>query len=46
MHRYSLARVPALERLRQMAATEHLSLAGQAERLLEALELLSKPAEL
>ena len=46
MHRFSLARGPALQRLQQMAATEHLSLAGQAERLLEALELLSKPAEL
>ena len=46
MHRYSLARRPALERLQQMAAAEHLSLEGQAERLLEALELLSKPAEL
>ena len=46
MHRYSLARAPALDRLRQMAAAEHLSLEGQAERLLQALELLSKPAEL
>ena len=45
MHRFSLARGPALQRLQQMAATEHLSLLGQAERLLEALELLSKPAE-
>ena len=46
MHRYSLARGPALDRLHQMAEAEHLSLEGQAERLLQALELLSKPAEL
>jgi two-component system, response regulator PdtaR len=46
MHRYSLARDAALERLQQMADAEHLSLAGQAERLLEALELLSRPAAL
>jgi response regulator NasT len=44
MHRYSLARDAALARLQQMADAEHLSLAGQAERLLEALELLSRPA--
>jgi two-component system, response regulator PdtaR len=44
MHRYSLARDAALTRLQQMADAEHLSLAGQAERLLEALELLSRPA--
>jgi response regulator NasT len=44
MHRYSLARGPALQRLQQMADAERLSLAGQAERLLDALELLSKPA--
>jgi response regulator NasT len=46
MHRYSLARDAALTRLQQMADAEHLSLAGQAERLLEALELLSRPAGL
>jgi response regulator NasT len=46
MHRYSLARDAALARLQQMADAEHLSLAGQAERLLEALELLSRPAGL
>ena len=46
MHRYSLGRGAALVRLQQMADTEHLSLDGQAERLLQALELLSKPADL
>jgi two-component system, response regulator PdtaR len=44
MHRFSMARGPALAHLQQMADAEHLSLAGQAERLLEALELLCKPA--
>ena len=43
MHRYSLARGPALERLRRQAATEHRPLADQAERLLQAVELLSNP---
>ena len=44
MHRYSLARAPALARLTQMAESEQLPLPEQAERLLQALELLSKPA--
>ena len=44
MHRYSLARGPAMARLQQMADAEQQTLAVQAERLLEALELLSKPA--
>ncbi len=44
MHRHSLARGPAMARLQQMADAEHLPLASQAERVLEALELLSKPA--
>jgi two-component system, response regulator PdtaR len=43
MHRYSLARGPALERLRRQAATEQRALADQAERLLQAVELLSNP---
>jgi response regulator NasT len=41
MHRYSLARGAALERLQRLAATEQHSLVDQAERLLQALELLS-----
>lgn len=43
MHRYSLARGPALERLRKQAATEQRALADHAERLLQAVELLSNP---
>jgi response regulator NasT len=44
MHRHSLARGPAMARLQQMADAEKLPLASQAERVLEALELLSRPA--
>lgn len=44
MHRYSLARGPARERLQRLAETEQRSVADQAERLLEAVELLSKDA--
>ncbi len=43
MHRYSLARGPALERLRRQAEGEQRGLADQAERLLQAVELLSNP---
>jgi len=43
MHRYSLGRGPALERLRRQAATEQRALSDQAERLLQAVELLSNP---
>jgi two-component system, response regulator PdtaR len=42
MHRYSLARGPALQRLQRLADAESLSLADQAERLLQAVEVLSK----
>lgn len=41
MHRYSLARAPALERLRKMAQSHGQSVADHAERILEAVELLS-----
>ncbi|HJV62379.1 MAG TPA: response regulator [Albitalea sp.] len=44
MHRYSLDRATALERLQRMAASEGVALADQAERLLAAVELLSRPA--
>ena len=44
MHRYSLARGPALERLERLAEVEQRSIEDQAERLLEAVELLSQPA--
>lgn len=41
MHRYSLARGPALERLQRMASVEGVPLNEQAERMLAAVELLS-----
>jgi two-component system, response regulator PdtaR len=41
MHRYSLARGAALERLERMAAAEGLPVAEQAEKLLAAVELLA-----
>ena len=44
MHRYSLPRHEALDRLRRMAATDGVSLKAQADRLLDALELLARPA--
>jgi response regulator NasT len=44
MHRYSLPRGAALDRLERLAASEGRALADQAERLLEAVELLSLPA--
>ena len=44
MHRYSLARGPALERLRRLAEAEKRPLAEQAERVLEAVEMLAAPA--
>ena len=43
MHRYSLARGAALERLRRLAEAERRSPAEQAERVLEAVETLSLP---
>ena len=44
MHRYSLARAPALERLRRMAQSHGQSTAEHAERILEAVELLAPPS--
>ena len=44
MHRYSLARAPALERLRRMAAPHGQTLAEHAERILEAVETLAPPS--
>ena len=41
MHRYSLARGEALARLKAQAAAEQRPLAAQAERLVEAVELLA-----
>jgi response regulator NasT len=42
MHRYSLSRREALDRLQRMAATDGQPLKTQADRLIEALELLVK----
>ena len=44
MHRYSIGRSEALERLRGMAAGESRSLPEQAERVLAAVEELALPA--
>ena len=44
MHRYSLLRGAALERLQHLAATEGRRLSDQAERLVEAVEVLAMPA--
>jgi len=41
MHRYSLNRTTALERLQRMAAADNVPLVEQAERLLAAVELLA-----
>ena len=43
MHRYSLKRSSALDRLHHMAAAEGLPVAEHAERLLAAVELLALP---
>ena len=44
MHRYSLPRAPALDRLRRMAKAHSQSVADHAERILEAVETLSPPS--
>jgi two-component system, response regulator PdtaR len=45
MHRYSLQRAEAMRRLQKLAADEKRSLADQAERLVEAVELLARPGQ-
>lgn len=45
MHRYSLSRAPALERLRRLAQQQGLSLEAECERLVAAAELLAAPGE-
>jgi AmiR/NasT family two-component response regulator len=45
MHRYSLQRGEAMRRLQKLATDERRSLADQAERLVEAVELLARPGE-
>jgi DNA-binding response OmpR family regulator len=44
MHRYSLPRREALERLQRMASADGLLLKAEADRLLDAVELLARPA--
>ena len=46
MHRYSLDRAEAFTRLHRLAAAEDRAVAEQAERLLEAVELLARPGSL
>lgn len=43
MHRYSLTRAQALARLQRLADEDRLPLAAQAARMIDALELLSRP---
>ena len=43
MHRYSLSRREALDRLNRMASNDGLTPRAQAERLLDAVELLARP---
>ncbi len=45
MHRYSLPRDQALLRLQRLAAEDGQTLAGQAGRLIDALELLARPGQ-
>lgn len=42
MHRYSLSRIQALDRLRKVAGTQGISLEAHAARLIEAQETLSE----
>ena len=44
MHRYSLSRREALERLQRMASSDGLLIKAEADRLLDAVELLARPA--
>jgi response regulator NasT len=44
MHRYSLTRANAFERLHRLAGAEKLTLDEQANRLLKAVEVLAQPA--
>ncbi len=46
MHRYSLARAPALDKLRKLAESQGRTLEAECERMLAAVELLSAPASL
>ena len=43
MHRYSLSRREALDRLHRMASADGLLVKAEAERLLDAVELLARP---
>ena len=43
MHRYSLARGPAFDHLQRQAAAENRTVAEQAKRVIDAVELLAAP---
>jgi response regulator NasT len=45
MHRYSLSREVALERLQRLAAAQGRSIDDEAQRLIEAVELLAMPSQ-
>ncbi len=45
MHRYSVDRAAALEQLRRVAQADGCTLDEQAERMLQAVELLARPAQ-
>jgi len=45
MHRYSLSRREALQRLERLAAEDGRTLAAQASAVIDALELLSRPGQ-
>jgi len=45
MHRYSLQRGQAMERLQKLAHDEGRTLGDQAERLIDAVELLARPGQ-
>ncbi len=42
MHRHSLSRIDAWQRLQRLAAEQHLTVAAQAERVLSAIEELAR----
>ena len=45
MHRYSLSREVALERLQKLAASQGRSIEEEAQRLIDAVELLAMPGQ-
>jgi response regulator NasT len=45
MHRYSLSRADALQRLQRLASSDARPIEAQASALLDAVELLSRPGQ-